>query len=70
MQKTCAEGNWTELVLEWRSQRKSLAQLSWHMGLPATSAGNALNCCFYSCKTTVVHKLYDINYEGRVYFVN
>jgi len=53
-----------------RSQRKSLAQLAWQMGLPAPSAGNALNSCLYSCKTTVVYKLYDTNHEGRVYFVN
>jgi len=55
-----------------RSQRKSLAKLAWQMGLPAPSAGNSLlNCCLYSCKkTTVVHKLYDTNHKGRVYFVN
>jgi len=54
-----------------RSQRKPLAKLAWQMGLPAPAAGNALNFCLYSCKkTTVVHKLYYINHEGRVYFVN
>jgi hypothetical protein len=45
MLKTCAEENWTELVLEWRDKKKPLVQLAWQMGLPAPSAGSELNCC-------------------------